>query len=228
MKCIVVDDEPLALALTQRYIEQTPRLQLAGSFTNPFKAMEYLLREEVHLLFLDINMPGLSGIHLLASLPVQPMVVFTTAYAAFGAESYEYNAVDYLLKPINYPRFLRAVNKAVAAACNKSGNTPAEEEVVIKSGSQWHRVRTNNILYIEAAGNYMQFHTTEKKLMALMNMNELMELLPPQHFVRIHKSYVISLRHITMYEKNMVMLHKVSLPIGLTYRQQFLERLKRK
>ncbi|NML38145.1 response regulator transcription factor [Chitinophaga sp. G-6-1-13] len=228
MKCIVVDDEPLALALTQRYIEQTPQLQLAGSFTNPFKAMDYLLREEVNLLFLDINMPGLSGMHLLASLPVQPMVVFTTAYAEFGAESYEYNAVDYLLKPINYPRFLKAVNKAIAAANTRSTGTPADEEIVIKSGSQWHRVRIDHILYIEAAGNYMQFHMAEKKLMALMSMNELMELLPAQHFIRIHKSYVISLRHITMYEKNMVMLHKLSLPIGLTYRQQFLERLNRK
>ncbi|MBC9913027.1 LytR/AlgR family response regulator transcription factor [Chitinophaga varians] len=228
MKCIVVDDEPLALALTQRYIEQTPQLQLAGSFTNPFKAMDYLLREEVQLLFLDIHMPGLSGMHLLASLPVQPMVVFTTAYAEFGAESYDYNAVDYLLKPINYPRFLKAVNKAIAAANVKSTAPPAEEEIVIKSGAQWHRVRIDSILYIEAAGNYMQFHLSAKKLMALMNMNELMELLPTQHFIRIHKSYVVSLRHITMYEKNMVMLHTLSLPIGLTYRQQFLDRLNRK
>lgn len=228
MKCIVVDDEPLALALTQRYIEQTPLLQLAGSFTNPYKAMDYLLREEVQLLFLDINMPGLSGMHLLASLPTPPMVVFTTAHPEFGAESYEYNAVDYLLKPINYPRFLKAVNKAIATTHTKTPGIAAEDEVVIKSGAQWHRVQADDILYVEAAGNYMRFHLRDKKLLALMTMSELMELLPAQHFIRIHKSYVISLRHITMYEKNMVTLQQLCLPVGLTYRQQFLERLNRK
>ncbi|WP_212005642.1 LytTR family DNA-binding domain-containing protein [Chitinophaga sp. HK235] len=228
MKCIVVDDEPFALALTQRYIEQTPLLQLSGRFTNPYKAMDYLLREEVDLLFLDINMPGLSGMHLLASLPVPPMVIFTTAYPEFGAESYDYNALDYLLKPINYPRFLKAVNKAIAATNTKPANTRPSEEIIIKSGQQLHRIKTDTILYIEAAGNYMCFHTQEKKLLALMNMSELLELLPAQDFIRIHKSYVISLPHVTMYEKNMVSLQQVSLPVGMTYRQQFLDRLNKK
>ncbi|MCW3466015.1 LytR/AlgR family response regulator transcription factor [Chitinophaga nivalis] len=225
MKCMVVDDEPFALALTKQYIAQTPSLQLCGDFTNPYKALAHLQATPVDLLLLDINMPGLSGLQLLASLPVAPMVIFTTAYAEFGAESYEYNAIDYLLKPINYPRFLRAVNKAIAAATPRLQTAPPAPEIIVKSGSRIHKIPTDTIYYIEAAGNYMRFHTASAKILSLLNMQELLTLLPAQDFIRIHKSYVVALKHISVFEKNQVEVNGTELPVGLTFRQQFRERM---
>ncbi|NDK55733.1 LytR/AlgR family response regulator transcription factor [Pontibacter fetidus] len=234
MKCIVVDDEPFALELAADYVRRTPFLKLAGTFSNPVKTLAFLMEQEVDLIFLDINMPELSGMQLLAALPRKPMVVFTTAYPEFGAESYNYDAVDYLLKPINYARFLKAVNKAVELQNLKrkdnTAQSPAERaapiqdrsNVLIKSGTQTFKLKLEDILYVEGAGNYMAFCTRGKKILSLLTMKEVLNLLPADQFVRVHKSYIVSLNHLDVIERHQVTIAGKAIPIGLTYREQFL------
>jgi len=231
MKCIAIDDEPFALDLITGYILKTPFLEFAGGFTNPFKAISYIMNNSVDLLFLDINMPELSGIQLLKSLSTVPKVVFTTAYSEYGAESYDFDAVDYLLKPVKYERFLKAVNKVIDISKKENDkNQIIKNELVkeqpngfifIKSGTQKTKVSFDEILYIEGAGNYMNFFTANKKIMSLYTMNEIIELLPSSQFIRIHKSYIISIKHIAVIEKARVIINKTPVPIGITYREQF-------
>ncbi|SFH08899.1 LytR/AlgR family response regulator transcription factor [Pontibacter chinhatensis] len=232
MRCIVVDDEPFALELAADYVRKTPFLELVGTFSNPVKALAFLMEREVDLVFLDINMPELSGMQLLHALPRKPMVVFTTAYPEFGAESYNYDAVDYLLKPINYARFLKAVNKAVELHNLKKKDKPApaapatpthdKAHMLIKSGTQTFKVKLEDILYVEGAGNYMAFCTKGKKILSLLTMKEALELLPADQFVRVHKSYIVSLNHLDVIERHQVTIAGKAIPIGLTYREQFL------
>lgn len=230
MKCVVIDDEPFALELIKDYIQRTPFLTLAQGFSNPFKAMDFLNREIIDLIFLDINMPELSGIQLYKSLVAPPKVVFTTAYPEFAAESYEYNAVDYLVKPIKYERFLKAVNKAASLTQQaipaplelpQSVNKGTDDYIFLKSGQQQVRISPSDILYVEAAGNYMCFHTRDKKVMSLLTMKDVLELLPSTSFVRIHKSYIVSLQHIDAVERHDVIIKGKEIPIGITYREQF-------
>jgi DNA-binding LytR/AlgR family response regulator len=225
MKCIAIDDEPFALELITGYIKKTPFLELAGGFTNPLKAMSFLMNNHIDLIFLDINMPELSGIQLLKSLSNLPKVVFTTAYSEYGAESYDYNAVDYLLKPVKYERFLKAVNKVIDVLSKENFKNEKirehEDFLYIKSGTQTIKVGVDEILYIEGAGNYVTFFTLNKKIMSLFTMNEILRLLPSDLFVRVHKSYIISIKHIDAIEKSRVIINKESIPIGITYREHF-------
>ncbi|MFV5703308.1 LytR/AlgR family response regulator transcription factor [Flavobacterium sp. XS2P12] len=228
MKCIAIDDEPLALELISGYIKKTPFLEFIAEFTNPFTAMDFLLKNPIDLVFIDINMPELSGIELLKALPVLPKIIFTTAYSEYGAESYEFNAVDYLLKPVKYDRFLKGVNKVIDISSLKKGETnmssssePHSQSVLIKSGSKTFKIATDDILYIEAAGNYMLFYTLKGKIMTLLPMNDILKLLPSNTFIRIHKSYIISLKHIEIIEKAVVIINKTRIPIGITYRAHF-------
>ena len=233
MKCMVVDDEPYARDLIEGYIRQTPFLELAASFSNPFKALTYLATNPVDLLFLDINMPELSGMQLLKSLPSAPRVVFTTAYSEFAAESYDLNAVDYLLKPVRYERFLRSVNKAQELhghvpgpqAGDGKGKLPAKDSILLKSGTRINRIRTVDILYVEAAGNYMTFVTRQQRIMTLLNMTEVLDLLPAERFLRIHKSYVINVEQVDIIEKHQLIINKEKIPVGVTYREQVYRQL---
>jgi DNA-binding LytR/AlgR family response regulator len=231
MRCTVIDDEPYALDLIRDYIQRTPFLELSECFSNPFKAMDFLNREKVDLIFLDINMPELSGIQLYKSLIHPPLVVFTTAYPEFAAESYEYNAVDYLVKPVKYERFLKAVNKAsasihpVAGSAPRTGQEPRKQPddfIFIKSGNSLVKVSPGDILYIEAEGNYMCFHTKGRKIMSLLTAKEVLDLLPGDRFVRIHKSFIISIDHIEAIERQDVIVGGKEIPIGITYREHFM------
>jgi two-component system, LytTR family, response regulator len=229
MKCTVIDDEPFAVELIKDYILKTPFLELGECFCNPFKALTYLTGNHTDLIFLDINMPELTGLQLLKSLPEAPRVIFTTAYPEFGAESYDYNAIDYLLKPVRYERFLKAVNKAVTLikqmpSENLKSDSPSEKTdfIYVKSGIRLIKIKPSEILYVEASGNYMTFHTTEKRFLSLLTMQEAMDLLPEDMFARIHKSFIVSLNHIDAIEKHDVIIKGKPLPIGITYKEQFL------
>jgi len=235
MKCIAIDDEPFALDLITGYIEKTPFLEFIEGFTNPFKAMAFLFEIPVDLVFLDISMPELSGIELLKSLVVVPRIIFTTAYAEYGAESYEFNAVDYLLKPVKYDRFLKAVNKAKNYPMSKKEDTIKHDRVaqdntfvLIKSGSQLFRVAHDDIFYIEGCGNYITIYTKSGKIMPLLPLNDIVKMLPVQMFIRIHKSYIISFKHIELIDKTKVVINKTPLPIGITYREHFSRIIKMK
>ncbi|MDO9680587.1 MAG: response regulator transcription factor [Bacteroidales bacterium] len=236
MKCIIIDDEPFAIDLLRTYVEKTDSLELAGTFSNPVKAHSFLIKNNIDLVFLDINMPELTGIQLIKSLTHCPLIIFTTAYSEYGVESYEYNAVDYLLKPIRYDRFLKAITKAgeisqksreIKINSVELSATPQSEEILIniKSGSKVHRVGTGSILYVEASGNYMIFNTVHEKIMSLMTMKEAIELLPKELFTRVHKSYIISLAAIEIIERHQVTIKGTKVPIGLSYREQLLSKL---
>jgi two-component system, LytTR family, response regulator len=233
MKCTVIDDEPFALDLLKDYVRRTPFLEEGECFSNPYKALAYLNNEKPDLIFLDINMPELTGIQLYKSLPSPPLVIFTTAYPEYAAESYEYNAVDYLVKPIKYERFLKAVNKALGLTAS-SGITPSaipekpghkKGYIMIKSGNRLVKVLPDDIQYIEAAGNYMCFHIKGKKLMSLLNMKDALGILPEDEFVRIHKSYIISLKHLEAVERHDVVVAGRQIPIGITYREHFTRKM---
>lgn len=231
MKCLVIDDEPRALEILVDYIGRVADLELAGTFRDALKAMNLLRKNPVDLLFLDINMPDLSGIQLLNALEYQPLVIFTTAYAEYALKSYDYDAVDYLLKPIEFDRFLKAVNKALrrhsesesaVLTLNKDRNF-----VFIKSGTGYHKLKTEDIIYIRGTGNYLAFVTLKKETLALLTMKEALDILPDK-FVRVHKSYIVNLDHVELVDNDEVKIRDIRIPIGDHYRAGLFEVLKRK
>jgi DNA-binding LytR/AlgR family response regulator len=232
MNCIILDDEPHAIEVLVRYVGQTPSLTLKGTFRNPLKALEFLQTESVQLIFLDINMPNLTGMQFLQSLYKKPLVIFTTAYPNYAAESYEWNAVDYLVKPILFERFLKGVNKAIeqgraATSGSSSMQTNVEEksnDVFLKSGTQTHRVRVADIRYIYKESNYLEVHTLDKKIQVRANMGDIFSWLPVEPFCRIHKSFVVALKHVETIEVHQVRIGKTTLPIGASYRDEFMKR----
>jgi two-component system, LytTR family, response regulator len=236
MTCITIDDEPGALDILALFIAKTPFLDHIGAFRDPFQAMDFILNSKPDLIFLDINMPGLTGIQLLKSLSHAPLVILTTAYSEHAIDSYDLNVVDYLLKPIEFDRFLKAVMKAKELFFLKSENerrdikTSRQDEAVvyIKSGTKTFRIKIDSILYVEGLGNYVNFILSDKKVIAYLSMQDVLNLLPPGLFCRIHKSYVISLKYIDVIEKHQVIIKNKSIPIGLTYRDRFSKIIEKK
>ena len=225
IRCIIIEDEPMAQEVLKDYIKKIPFLELVGSYRNSIKALEEIQNKEIDLIFLDINMPDITGIQFLKALENQPMVIFTTAYSQYAVESYDYKAVDYLLKPIEFERFLKAATRALKqyrlvhdknTADNK---TEPPESILIKSGTEYHQVNPDEIFFIESAGNYVTFFTPKKKIISLMTMKNVLELLPPNQFLQIHKSYIVSFKHIEIIEKDRVWIKKREIPVGETYKE---------
>ncbi|MFB0564953.1 MAG: LytR/AlgR family response regulator transcription factor [Candidatus Aminicenantaceae bacterium] len=231
MKCLVIDDEPKAVEILSDYIEKVPNLDCTGTFRDPLKALNYIQNNPIDLLFLDINMPDLSGIQFLNALEHHPLVIFTTAYSEYALDSYDYDAVDYLLKPIEFDRFLKAVNKAFKRYKErKQGRVPLKgdsDTIFIKSGTDYHKLDTRNILYIKGTGNYLTFVTPNKEILTLLTMKEALEILPPQ-FNRIHKSYIINLDHVDLINTEEVKIKGQRIPIGDHYRDNLFRVIKRK
>lgn len=224
--CIAIDDEPKALEVIERYCQKIGLVSLKATFREPFKAIEFLNREMVDLIFLDINMPDINGMQLLQTLSPRPLIIFTTAYSQYAVESYELNAVDYLLKPATFERFLMAINKAVAALASK--NTTGMNEgaaVLIKSGPQTYRVKVSEILYLEKNGNYITVHQKDGNILIRENMADIFDLLPAADFIRVHKSYAVGIRHISMIEVHQLIVNGEKIPIGSTYRDSLRDRL---
>ena len=235
LKCIIIDDEPVAIDILKGYVEKVSYLTLKKTFRNSVKALEYLENESIDLLFLDINMPDLTGIQFLNTLTRHPMVIFTTAYSEYAVESYEYKALDYLLKPIEFDRFMKAVNKALeqfelvkVKEENTTGDEKSKDYVYIKSGTELHRVNINEILFVKGAGNYVVFITNEKNIMSLLTMKEVLELLPQDQFIRIHKSHIINMNRIDVVETDKVIIDKNEIYIGDAYKQDFMNVIKKK
>lgn len=228
MNCIAIDDEPKALEVIERYCQKSDLVDLKATFREPVKAIEYLNRETVDLIFLDINMPDVNGIQLLQTLAVKPMVIFTTAYSNYAVESYNLNAIDYLLKPITFERFLAAVNKAIGLKALKNNGTNKEDDadsIFVKSGPQTYQVKVNDILYLEKDGNYITICLKDKNILVRENMGDIFDLVPAADFVRVHKSYVVAVRHITMIEAHQLTVGQAKIPIGSTYRDLLKVRL---
>jgi two-component system LytT family response regulator len=227
MTCIAVDDEPKALEILEYFIGRTPFLELSGTFRDPFLAMEFISKNKPDLVFLDINMPELSGIQLLRSLRTAPMIILTTAYSEYAIDSYELDVIDYLLKPFEFDRFLKAVIKAKELSQLKHESKKreiiperlSENVIYIKSGTKTFRIRANSILYIEGLGNYVTFVLADRKIVTYLSIQEALNMLPANLFCRIHKSYIISLKHIDVIEKHQVIIKDKAIPIGSTFRE---------
>lgn len=220
LKAIVIDDEPLALEVIKGLSEKVTFIELVGYFTNTFEALAFLQKNEVDLLLLDIKMPDISGIELLKSIPDPPLVIFTTAYSEHAVEGFELDAIDYLLKPFSLTRFLKACNKAYEYyehKINKNNDDPALSHIYIKSGYEQVRVELDSILYAEASGNYVMFMLQKQRIASRLTMNEAEALLPVKYFVRVHRSYIVSKKHIQKVDKKTIWVEQTEIPVGPAY-----------
>ena len=228
IKCIAVDDEPLALRQMVAYIEQTPFLELSGQFTNSSKLMDYLEEHTVDLLFLDINMPDLSGIELARRLTNPPKIIFTTAYSEYAIEGYKVNAVDYLLKPIEYDDFLTASAKAEELVKKDRLLQPEMKKtgdyLFIKSGQKHIRIDFNDIKYIESQKEYISIKLLNgEAVKALIRLKNIEEILPKANFMRIHRSFIVNLNHIVTVERNKIIYSsKEFIVVSDTYLDVFM------
>ncbi|MDR6763173.1 MULTISPECIES: LytR/AlgR family response regulator transcription factor [unclassified Flavobacterium] len=231
LKCIAVDDEPLALRLVETFIEQTPFLQLTASCDNAVEAMSLIREKQPDLVFLDINMPNLTGMELARLLQEQPglvpKIVFTTAYNHYAIEGYKVNAVDYLLKPFSYEEFLRAANKVLQITEEASNNfqtVAADDEFIfLKVEYQWVRIPLKEILYIESLKDYVKVHLddSQKGVLSLISLKALEEKLPSAKFMRVHRSFIVSLDKINAITKNSIFIGKTEITVGEQYKETF-------
>jgi two-component system, LytTR family, response regulator len=230
VNCIIVDDEQHAIDLLSNHISKIPFLNMQFSTTDPVKAFQYVHQKRTDLIFLDIQMPELDGIQFLNLLKGNAKVILTTAYTKYALQGYEHDIIDYLLKPIVFERFLKAVQKAMDVfairdhtTCNASDdNLNAFIFIKTEGRSKIVRVLLNDIHYIEGMGNYLAIHTTNSKLITLLTIKELMEKLPDQQFIRIHNSYVVPVGRITEIQGNQLLVEKHTLPIGDIYKKGVL------
>jgi DNA-binding LytR/AlgR family response regulator len=225
LNCFVIDDEPLSQDIIVDFVNASPELNLAGVYNDALLAGEALKTEKVDVLFLDINMPKLSGIGFVKSLKELPMFVFITAYPEYAIEGFEVDAVDYLLKPVSFERFRTAVNRLLERFAIKEKQTEATH-LMVRADKKNYRINFDELLYLEAQGDYVRFVTTEKSLMVHGRLKEFTALLPESRFVQIHKSYVISLSKVEYTEGNLVKTAEVKLPVSLSFKDEFLKRLK--
>lgn len=229
-KCIIIEDEPLAQNILKKYIGDHPSLELVATCADALEAQAILNQQNIHLLFLDINLPKLSGINFIKTLIHPPLVIFTTAYPEFAVEGFELNAVDYLLKPFSFERFLKAVNKAIEKlnTSAQNNNAASSDFIFLKADKKNHKVDLESIQYIEAIGDYMKVITDSGQLIVNETMKKMQEELPATQFIRVHKGFIISRNRIKFIEGNYVQVADKSIPIGATYRNELLASIEKK
>jgi DNA-binding LytR/AlgR family response regulator len=221
LTAIAIDDEPVALAVIENHASKVPFLEMKGFFTNAFEAIDFLSKEKIDLLFLDIKMPDISGLDFITSLPNPPMTVFTTAYSEHAVKSFELDAIDYLLKPFSLIRFMKACNKAHSLLqLKQQGGTSQKESadyIFVKSGYEQFRVVLEDILYLESAGNYVNFILADRKLISRLSMQEAVDLLPENTFTRVHRSYIVANNKIERADRTSLYIRNIPIPIGAAY-----------
>lgn len=224
LKCIIVEDETLAQDVIKSHLARIDELELTGVYRTAPEALEALKTREVDIMFLDIRLPGMSGLHFLRSLPEPPLVVLTTAYAEYALESYEFNVIDYLLKPISFERFSKAVGKIINGRLfTPAAAKPADDHIFIRSNSKFFRVNFSEILYVQGMRDYLKIHTPEFTLVTHQTMNELEKQLPPRLFIRVHKSYIVAIAQIkSIYGNSVELGKKVTIPIGINYKENVM------
>lgn len=233
LRCIIVDDEEGAHLVITHYIQKLKTLKLEGQFFNALDAMDFIYRNEIDLIFLDINMPGLTGMEMLGAMTNPPLVVLTTAYAEFALESYKYQVVDYLVKPIEFPRFVAAVDnvlshcRPMARSVRDEENVSQQDNIVLKVDGSLIRLSFDEILYIQSWGNYVKVHTSGVIHLSAATTQEIEQKLDKTRFVRIHKSYIVALSQIKKFVGGEVTLSNgATLPVGNTFRRELLERFR--
>jgi len=218
MIAIAIDDEPIALDIIKSHASKVPFITLQETFTDAFAAITYLQHHKIDLIFLDIKMPDISGIDFLKSLSKPPMVVFTTAYTEHAVQSFELDAVDYLLKPFSLSRFLKACNKAHELFNLRSEKQEAKtSHIFIKDGYEQVKVELDEILYIEASGNYTQIQLKNKLLSSRITINDLADLLPKTDFIRCHRAFIVAKNKISRFDRSQIWIDEKVIPIGATY-----------
>jgi len=232
LKCIIVEDEVLAQDVLKSHLARLGSLELVGIYRNALEAEAALASQEVDIMFLDIRLPGMTGLQFLSGLKDSPLVVLTTAYAEYALESYEFNVIDYLLKPISFERFSRAVGKILDnrlfSAAAKEADPFSGDHIFIRSNSKFFRVNFSEILYVQGSRDYLKIHTPDYSLITHQTMNDLERSLPARQFIRVHKSYIVALRHIRSIYGNSIELGKATIPIGVSYKDAVMNLIGRK
>ena len=217
MIAIAIDDEPLALEVVRSHAAKVPFIELVATFTDAFQALDFMKKKQVDLLFLDIRMPDINGMDFYNGLSRKPLVVFTTAYSEHAVHSFELDAVDYLLKPFSLPRFMKACNKAYEVWQWKNQGK-VQEYIFLKTGYEQVKVQFDDILYLNAEGNYINVILLAGKILTRMTFAEMETLLPPSNFIRIHRSYIVNKDHIDKIERHQVTIRNELIPVSENYR----------
>ena len=224
IRCLIVEDEPLAREIISRYVQQLPTLQLVGECANAIQAFAFLQQHTVDLMFLDIRMPQLNGNDFLKALQNPPKVIFTTAYSDYALESYEFDAVDYLMKPITFERFLKGVNKACGPGLIKTATRPLQEEkksesfVYFRADRKMIKVMLQDILYVESMKDYVKIVTGSATIISRQSISSVEAMLPEKEFIRTHRSFIVSVRKIRSFTQELIEIEKTEIPIGKIYR----------
>ena len=219
IKCIIIDDEPLAVEKLSIYISKIPWLKQEASFNNAIDALNYLKTEDIDLIFLDIQMDEFSGIQFLVSLKAPPKIIITSAYAQYAIQGYEFDVTDYLLKPFGFERFIVSTDKVFNQLVVTK--TIKRNYIFIKSGYTMERVIIDDILYIEGMQEYLQIVTVKNKLMTLQTFSNMESLLPLNNFLRVHKSFIVAIDKIDKIERNIIKIKDKCIPIGVSYKERF-------
>jgi len=231
IKCIIVEDERLAQQVIQNHLQQIPELQLVAICNNATEARAALKNFDVDLIFLDIQLPGITGLNFLRSLANPPLVILTTAYTEYGVESYEFSVIDYLLKPISFERFSKAIHRILDGRLFAQNNLEKEsfaKHIFIKSGNKFFKINFSEIIYIEAMKDYLKIHTNDYNLVTLQTMSEMEKTLPSKQFLRVHKSFIVAVAHIKSVYGSSIELEKATIPIGLSYKNTVMSFITRK
>ena len=228
VRCIIVDDEPAAHYVLSNYIKQNPLLELVFEAFNGEDILEYLKENDADLMFLDIDMPDITGLELLQKLQYPPKTILTTAYSEFALESYEYGVLDYLLKPVYYPRFVKAINRFFenAEPQEKQSTEVLPDTISVKVDSDNIEIPINTILYTQSYGNYVKIVTSKRNFIATITTADLEKSLPSELFMRAHKSYIIAINKVDEVNKDYVLIKRTPIPIGITYKREITDKLK--
>ncbi len=229
MNCIIIDDEPLARAEMEALIGETSSLEILGRFSNAISALGYLENHQPDLLFLDIEMPGISGLEFAAKLPKACLVIFTTAYPQYAIDSYDLDAIDYLLKPVDSTRLKKAISKAELYSKLLKENTEkntvewkTDNFIFIQSDRRTYRIDFNDVVYIEALKDYVVIYTSTQKLITAMNLKTMYSKLPTEKFIRVSKSFIVNLNQVTSFDNHSVYIRDLDIPMGEIYRAEFI------
>jgi DNA-binding LytR/AlgR family response regulator len=239
MKCIIIDDEPLAIEVLESYCQKMGFIEVVGTFTNPLDAISVIKEKKVDLIFCDIEMPQISGLEFISALENRPLFIFTTAYSQYAVEGFELNAIDYLVKPIPYHRFIKAVSRVkelialkeqpVAANVFSSYGDANENQkfIFVKSEHESVKINLDDIQYIQGLKDYLKIHivNSNKTILTLLSFKELLDKLPPNQFIRVHKSFVVNVNFIRTVQRNRIVIDDIRIPIGESHKAQFLSSL---
>ena len=229
LSCIIIEDEPLAIEKLETFINKTPTLELKACFNNAINGLQFIQKNEINIIFLDIEMEHLNGIQFLESLQQKPYVIITSAYAEYALKGFELSVSDYLLKPFGYDRFLLSVNKVIEDfKLKQAQETEEHKHLFIKTENRLENISTSNILYVEGMKEYLRIVLPNKKIMTKISFKNLLEQLPDNHFVQVHKSWLIQINKIESIERNRIKIGNTLIPIGNTFKNQFYEKIKSK